>query len=79
MAAVSISTYVLFPEESPKTLSHRIWQVSEKAVVYSITDSMIYGNWLYTVVTSLFIPNWYCFWTVTFSSKTIVDEKEKKD
>lgn len=59
-------------------LGHRIFQVSEKAVIYSITDLMIYGNWLYTVVISIFLPNWFCFWTVTFTGKKIEDIKEKK-
>lgn len=78
--AVAVNTCILFPEESPKDLVYRVWQVSEKAVIYSITDSMIYGNWLFTVVTSLFIPNWFCFWIVTFSKKKIVqDNKEKND
>lgn len=80
MIAVAVNTYILFPEESPMELVRRIWQVSEKAVIYSITDSMIYGNWLYTVVTSVFIPNWFCFWIITFSEgKSNKQIKEKNE
>lgn len=80
MIAVTVNTCILFPEESPKDLALRIWQVADKAVIYSITDSMIYGNWLYTVVTSVFVPNWFCYWIITFSGvKSVEEVKEKKD
>lgn len=57
---------------------------TSQAVVYSIVDSMVYGNWMYTLVTTILIPTWLCFWCVSFSSckkpqpaKIYASEKQK--
>ncbi|KAJ8925394.1 hypothetical protein NQ315_009226 [Exocentrus adspersus] len=81
VAVVLANTYMMFPNESFKEKVYRSLDASQQAVIYSIVDSMIYGNWLFSVVTSIFIPNWLCFWCVAFSStmpkNKVTDEKKR--
>ncbi|XP_050307434.1 glycosylphosphatidylinositol anchor attachment 1 protein [Anthonomus grandis grandis] len=65
--AILCSTIVMFMQDSLKDILLKAVDATQQAVIYSIIDSMIYGNWLYTVVTMVFIPNWLCFWFVTSS------------
>ncbi|XP_066253687.1 glycosylphosphatidylinositol anchor attachment 1 protein [Euwallacea similis] len=83
---VLVNTVLIFNQEPIKELLLRALYATHQAVIYSIVDSMIYGNWLYTVVTSIFVPNWLCFWCVACSAaKTIdgvpaeVSESKKQD
>ncbi|CAG9860436.1 unnamed protein product [Phyllotreta striolata] len=81
---VMINTYYLFPEENLDVILFRGWDATMQSIIFSIVDSMIYGNWLYGVITNIFIPNWLCFWIVSFSvfkeGETIKDsDKEKKE
>lgn len=80
VAVVLVNTYLMFPMESPKEIFFRGLDASQQAVIYSIVDSMIYGNWLFSVVTSIFIPNWLCFWCISCSNvkpKDVVAEGKK--
>ncbi|CAG9813559.1 unnamed protein product [Phaedon cochleariae] len=82
ITVVLVNTYLMFPEESPKEIFHRGWDATHQSVIYSIVDSMIYGNWLYSVMTCIFVPNWLCFWIVAFSYVDVEQPefaKEKKD
>lgn len=54
----------------------RGFDATKQALVFGIVDNMIYGNWLYSVVTSIFLPNWICVWCVAFSRPEIVDSEE---
>ncbi|XP_074035846.1 glycosylphosphatidylinositol anchor attachment 1 [Leptinotarsa decemlineata] len=79
---VLVNTYLLFSDEQPKEILTRSWDATQQSVIYGIVDSMIYGNWLYSVVTCILIPNWLCFWIVTFGNggdSQEVSTKEKKD
>ncbi|XP_072387692.1 glycosylphosphatidylinositol anchor attachment 1 protein [Diabrotica undecimpunctata] len=78
-AVVAVNSYLMFPEEGAKELLNRAWDATQKSILYGIVDSMIYGNWLYTVVTNIFLPNWLCFWIVSFSKQSSDTNKEKKD
>ncbi|KAL1494279.1 hypothetical protein ABEB36_009903 [Hypothenemus hampei] len=64
---VSINTFLMFHQENITEFVFRALDATKQAVIYSIADSMIYGNWLYTVVSTIFIPNWLCFWNVICS------------
>lgn len=80
MGVLTLNVILMFPELTFKEVANRVWQVTENAVVYSITDSMIYGNWLFTVVTCIFIPNWLCLWIVSFGKcKNVTPIKQKKE
>lgn len=65
-------------------LKENIWRgfdATKQAFVFGIVDNMIYGNWLYSVVTSIFLPNWVCFWCVAFcrqQSEDLVENIEEK-
>lgn len=67
-AVVLVNSYFMFPEEQIKEIIIRGWDATQKSVMYSIVDSMIYGNWLYIIAMYIFLPNWLCFWIVSFSS-----------
>ncbi|XP_018578205.1 glycosylphosphatidylinositol anchor attachment 1 protein [Anoplophora glabripennis] len=80
VVVVLVNTYSMFPTESFKEILSRGWDASQQAVIYSIVDSMIYGNWLFSVVTSIFIPNWLCFWCISCSNikpKNVVSQDKK--
>ncbi|XP_030754522.1 glycosylphosphatidylinositol anchor attachment 1 protein [Sitophilus oryzae] len=78
---VLVNTKLMFKQEDAKEVLFRAVDATEQSILYSITDSMIYGNWLYTVVTSIFISNWLCFWCVACSSipKPVVSSEKKND
>ncbi|KAJ8946439.1 hypothetical protein NQ318_014426 [Aromia moschata] len=67
-AVVLVNSYLMFPEEKVKEMLYRGLDATQHAIVYSIVDSMIYGNWLFSLVISIFIPNWLCFWCVAVSA-----------
>lgn len=58
----------MFPDEGLKEVFFRGLDASHQAIIFSIVDSIIYGNWLYSVVTCILVPNWVCFWSIAFSS-----------
>jgi len=65
---VIVYTFVSFLGEPFKENLNRGFAATQQAVVFSIVDSMIYSNWLYNVITCILVPNWLCFWCVTFGS-----------
>lgn len=65
---VLINTYFMFPNEDLKDLFFRGIGASRQALMFSIVDSLIYGNWLFKVTTAIFLPNWLCLWFVQFAS-----------
>ncbi|KPJ00765.1 Glycosylphosphatidylinositol anchor attachment 1 protein [Papilio xuthus] len=63
LAMISYS-HVLFPEEGLGTMISRGKDAAMQAVMFSIVDSMIYGNWLYNVGTCILFPTWIIFWQI---------------
>lgn len=62
--ATLIDTYRMFPEEL-KNLQNFIgksYVATQRALIYAIVDGTIYGNWLFFVVTSLYLPLWSLAW-----------------
>ncbi|XP_034933569.1 glycosylphosphatidylinositol anchor attachment 1 protein [Chelonus insularis] len=55
---ISAVTYNNFPEESLSSLFVRSIDATKKALVFSIVDSMIYGNWLFHAATIILLPVW---------------------
>lgn len=70
----------MFPGESLQENMHRAIAATKQAMIFGIVDNMIYGNWLYSVVTCVFLPNWLCFWCAAFYEPKMdtVDDSEKK-
>ncbi|KAL3272393.1 hypothetical protein HHI36_013870 [Cryptolaemus montrouzieri] len=74
---VLINTSFLFSNETFQEIFYRGINATQQALVYGIVDSMIYGNWLFNIVTAIFLPNWLCFWILTFSPTQDSEEKDK--
>ncbi|XP_053669769.1 glycosylphosphatidylinositol anchor attachment 1 protein [Anopheles nili] len=51
-------TWCHFPELALKPLLNRALTASIDALTYSVVDSMIYGNWLFDLVSLIFVPCW---------------------
>ncbi|XP_076247523.1 glycosylphosphatidylinositol anchor attachment 1 [Calliopsis andreniformis] len=60
-------TYVHFSADSPLLILFRGYRATKQAFVFSIMDSMIYGNWFYNVTVSTMLPIWLLFWTILCS------------
>lgn len=67
-ALVMIYTYFSFRDETMHDIFFRGLTASQQALMFSIVDSLIYGNWLYKVIAAIFIPNWLCLWFVQFAN-----------
>ena len=60
--AAMLDTAITFPGVSPATLLYRSGQAWQNGVMFSIVDSYIYGNKLYTILTVWILPNWLLFY-----------------
>lgn len=68
LCAISISmiaySRVLFPEEGFLSMAGRGRDAAMQATMFAIVDSMIYGNWLFNVITAVLFPIWMIFWQI---------------
>ncbi|XP_026750387.2 glycosylphosphatidylinositol anchor attachment 1 protein [Galleria mellonella] len=66
IVTVGMVTYsrVLFPEENLLSMAGRGRDAAMQAIMFSIVDSLIYGNWLYNVATAVILPIWIIFWQI---------------
>ncbi|CAH0596861.1 unnamed protein product [Chrysodeixis includens] len=55
---------VLFPEEGILDMISRGSDAAMQATMFSIVDSMIYGNWLFNLTTAVILPIWILFWQI---------------
>lgn len=62
-------TFVHFSEDPIMEIFKKGIDASKKSFVFSIIDSMIYGNWLYNVAASVLLPIWLILSNV-IASKT---------
>lgn len=76
---VQIYTALIFMSDSFEENFYRGIGATKQAIVFSIVDSMIYGNWLFSVATSIFVSNWLCFWIVAFAGLGKDKPKSKID
>ncbi|CAH3940230.1 unnamed protein product [Pieris brassicae] len=53
---------ILFPEESLPSALGRGRDAAMQAIMFSIVDSLIYGNWLFNVATTVLLPVWIISW-----------------
>ncbi|CAL7943658.1 unnamed protein product [Xylocopa violacea] len=61
-------TYINFSSDSLLSVLFRGYRATKQAFVFSIMDSMIYGNWLYNVTVSTMLPIWILFWNILCSN-----------
>lgn len=64
-------TYLNFPNDPFQSVLIRGYRANQQALVFSIVDSMVYGNWFYNITTAVMLPMWLLFWNVLRSSITI--------
>jgi len=64
-------TYLNFSADPIPSLLLRGYRANKQALVFSIVDCMIYGNWFYNVATAIMLPIWLLFWNVMRSSIAI--------
>lgn len=55
---------VLFPDETFLEMIGRGRDAAMQATMFSIVDSMIYGNWLFNLATAVILPMWLLFWQI---------------
>ncbi|XP_054015278.1 glycosylphosphatidylinositol anchor attachment 1 protein [Hylaeus anthracinus] len=64
-------TYINFTTEPFLSILFRGYRAIKQAYVFSIMDSMIYGNWFYNVTISMMLPIWLLFWNILCSDSVI--------
>ncbi|XP_017795411.1 PREDICTED: glycosylphosphatidylinositol anchor attachment 1 protein [Habropoda laboriosa] len=64
-------TYVHFSTDPFLLILFRGYRAAKQAFVFSIIDSVIYGNWLYNVIVSTMLPIWLLFWNILCSKSSV--------
>lgn len=68
LSAVTLSMILysstLFPEEPWLGAAGRGRDAAMQAVMFSVADSLIYGNWLFNVASATILPIWIIFWQI---------------
>ncbi|XP_012253852.2 glycosylphosphatidylinositol anchor attachment 1 protein [Athalia rosae] len=67
---VAVYTRLMFPDYAFVAFALKWIQASKQAIVFAIIDTMIYGNWLYSVTVTVLLPTWLIFWIVVTSRPT---------
>ncbi|XP_013101271.2 glycosylphosphatidylinositol anchor attachment 1 protein [Stomoxys calcitrans] len=60
-------TIFQFPELTIKEIAFRALTAVMESITFSLTDNLIYNNWLCTIVTAGLLPLWCCLWTVVIT------------
>ncbi|XP_017852048.1 glycosylphosphatidylinositol anchor attachment 1 protein [Drosophila busckii] len=66
---VLIMSFYQFPELTWQQLLLRAGTAAMDATTYALIDSVIYGNWLYFAVSTVFLPLWIICWTLALSRR----------
>lgn len=71
---VSVLTFRNFPELSVTENLIKSIKATFDAIVFSVVDLIVYGNWLFKAATLLFLSSWILFWCLlcTMKSKSII-------
>ncbi|XP_058117410.1 glycosylphosphatidylinositol anchor attachment 1 protein [Anopheles ziemanni] len=70
-------TWHLFPELDFKPLLNKALTATMDALTFSVVDSMIYGNWVFDMVSLIFVPSWILLWVLLFPKTEPRDVKLK--
>ncbi|XP_030381948.1 glycosylphosphatidylinositol anchor attachment 1 protein [Scaptodrosophila lebanonensis] len=73
---VLIMTFYQFPELGLQQLLLRAAIAAMDAVTFALIDSVIYGNWLYFAVCTVFLPIWIICWTLALARRRDPEEDE---
>ncbi|CAK1543357.1 unnamed protein product [Leptosia nina] len=63
-ACMMVYSRILFPEEAILGALSRGRDAAMQAIMFSIVDSLIYGNWLFNVATTVLLPTWIISWQI---------------
>ncbi|KAH8261744.1 hypothetical protein KR044_009680, partial [Drosophila immigrans] len=66
---VLIMSFYQFPELTALELLPRAVSAAMDAATFALIDSVIYGNWLYFVVCTVFLPLWIISWTLALGKR----------
>ncbi|XP_033339508.1 glycosylphosphatidylinositol anchor attachment 1 [Megalopta genalis] len=64
-------TYANFSTDPFLSILFRGYRATKQAYVFSIMDSMIYGNWFYNVTITTIFPIWILFWNILCTNSVI--------
>ncbi|XP_015438425.1 PREDICTED: glycosylphosphatidylinositol anchor attachment 1 protein [Dufourea novaeangliae] len=64
-------TYINFSTDPFLSILFRGYHATKQSYVFSIMDSMIYGNWFYNVTVSTILPIWLLFWNILCSNSVM--------
>nr|XP_032524221.1 uncharacterized protein LOC116775428 [Danaus plexippus plexippus] len=67
MILMILYSRVLFPEEGIFLMASRGKDAAMQAIMFSIVDSMIYGNWLFNIVCTVILPTWILSWQILWN------------
>lgn len=65
--ACALDTFRSFPENSISQLWSGSWEATKRALVFSVTDSYVYGNVNFILACLFLLPCWNIFWTLNNS------------
>uniref|UniRef100_A0A6B2E8Y4 Putative gpi transamidase component gaa1 n=1 Tax=Phlebotomus kandelakii TaxID=1109342 RepID=A0A6B2E8Y4_9DIPT len=72
-------TWITFDELSLMSVCWKALSATMNALVYSAVDSVIYGNWMFNMISLVFFPIWILLWNFfTWSPEREIDVKYKK-
>jgi len=77
--ATLIDTYRTFPNITWDLVLLRAMQAWQSAVMFSVVDSYIYGNVLYSMATMCLLPIWIVLYLIVFSEEEPEDIENKKN
>jgi len=77
--ATLIDTYRTFPNITWDVVLLRAMQAWQSAVMFSVVDSYIYGNVLYSMATMCLLPIWIVLYLIVFSEEEPEDVENKKN
>ncbi|KAH8386795.1 hypothetical protein KR093_002604 [Drosophila rubida] len=66
---VLVMTFYQFPELTALQLLARAAAAAMDGATFALIDSVIYGNWLYFVVCTVFLPLWIISWTLALGKR----------
>ena len=63
---ISVDTYFNFKDIDPDKMALKAVQATKRALMYSIIDAEVYGNWVFDVTCLCLVPVWSSFWFLSW-------------
>lgn len=79
---VSFDTYLNFKDMEVDVLVKKSISATKRALMYSVVDAHVYGNWVFSLGALCLMPIWLILWFIVWhpvnNSKLKTDVKSKK-